>query len=168
MKEKIAKWIDLNTNCEKNIIKASKWYHKEKNQAIWRLLAFIKHRRNKKRYNIEIYPEYKLGNIQIPHAVGIVIGRTSEIGDNTIIMPNVVVGAKYSPKQENPSSRRHAIIGENCILGTGCKIIGNIIIGNNVTIGANSVVTKDVPSNSVVVGINKIINKEEENGRKKV
>lgn len=143
MKKKIAQIIDLNTKCEKDIIQASKWYHKNKN--FWKLMAFLKHRRNRKKYNIEIYPECKLGNINIPHAVGIVIGRTAEIGDNTTIMPNVVIGAKYSPKQDNPSGRRHAIIGKNCMLGAGCKIIGDITVGDNVTVAANAIVTKDVP-----------------------
>lgn len=157
MRKEVAAFLDLNSNCAKNIIKASNWYHRDTN--FWRFMAFFKHRQNRKKYNIEIYPECKLGKIKIPHSVGIVIGRTAQIGDNTTIMPNVVVGAKYSPFETNPNDRRHAIVGENCMLGAGCKIIGNIVIGNNVTIGANAIVTKNVPDNCIVYGVNNIIEK---------
>lgn len=157
MKNKIASFIDLNTNCVKNIKKASFYYHK--GSQLYKLIAFIKHRRNRKKYNIEIYPACKIGDIIIPHAVGIVVGRTAQIGNGTTIMPNVVIGAKYTPTKENSKERRHAIIGENCMLGTGCKIIGDITIGNNVTIGANAVITKDIESGVVVVGNNRIIRK---------
>lgn len=167
LKDIIAKKIDLNTNCAKDILKASYYYHKNNN--LFKLYSYWKHRRNRKKYNIEIYPQCKLGKIIIPHSVGIVVGRTAEIGDNTTIMPNVVVGAKYSPKEENPKQgRRHAKIGKNCLLGTGCKIIGKIQIGNNVTVAANAVVTKDVPSNCVVFGVNKIVEKGDRNGNKKI
>lgn len=158
LKRKMVEMIDLNSNVEKKIIRASVWYHKNNN--FWKCLAYIQHRRNRLKYNIEIYPECELGNIKIPHSVGIVIGRTAKIGDGTTIMPNVVVGAKYSPFEDNPTGRRHAIIGNNCMLGAGCKIIGNITIGNNVTVGANAIVTKDVPDNSIVYGINKIVEKK--------
>lgn len=149
--------IDLNSQVEKNIKKASDYYHKDTN--FWKAIAYLKHRSNRKRYNIEIYPECELGNILIPHCVGIVIGRTAKIGNNVTIMPNVVIGAKYSPKESNPQGRRHAIIGDNCILGTGCKIIGAIEIGKNCTIGANAIVSKSIPDNSVVVNVNQIIRK---------
>lgn len=160
LNEKIAKMIDLNTNCVKDIKKASDLYHS--GNKIKKLMAFCKHRRNRKKYNIEIYPECKLGNIEIPHAVGIVVGRTAQIGDGTTIMPNVVIGAKYSSgKKCKNNLRRHAIVGKNCMLGAGCKIIGEITIGDNVIIGANAVVTKDIPNNCVVINVNKIIKKEE-------
>ena len=168
LKNKIAEKMDLNTSCEKDILKASHYYNRGGN--FYKLLSLLKHRRNRKKYNIEIYPQCKLGKIIIPHAVGIVVGRTAEIGNNTIIMPNVVIGARYSPKESEKklSGRRHAIIGEDCLLGTGCKIIGKIQIGNNVTVAANAVVTKDVPSNSLVLGINKIVEKGDRNGNKKI
>lgn len=151
--------IDLNSHVERDIKKASEYYHKGTN--FWKAVSYIKHRKNRRKYNIEIYPECELGKIIIPHSVGIVIGRTAKIGDNVTIMPNVVIGAKYSPKEKNPEGRRHAIIGDNCILGTGCKIIGKIKIGKNCTIGANAVVSKDVPDNSLVINVNQIINRLE-------
>ena len=168
MKKIIASKIDLNTNCARDIMKASIWFHKEKFTNFYRMLALLKHRKNRKKYNIEIYPQCKLGKIIIPHSVGIVIGRTAEIGNNTIIMPNVVVGAKYSPKEKNPETRRHAIIGENCLLGSGSKIIGNIRIGNNVTIAANAVVTRNVPDNCIVYNVNDIVRRDEKNEAKSV
>lgn len=95
------------------------------------------------------------GTVIIPHLIGIVIGSTAVIGNNVTIFPNVVIGAKYSPKSPNPLIR-HAIIGENTILGANSSIIGNIVIGNNVIISAGSVITKDVPDNVIAFGVNKI------------
>ncbi|MBR3144994.1 MAG: serine acetyltransferase [Clostridia bacterium] len=96
----------------------------------------------------------------IPHFVGIVIGNTAEIGENCTIFPGVVFGAKYSPKKENPNGRRHPKCGNNCVFGANSSIIGDITIGNNVTVGAGAVVTKDIPDNSIVVGVNNIKQKK--------
>ena len=81
------------------------------------------------------------------HPIGIVIHQNAIIGSNTIIYQNVTIGRRNGNKEESP------IIGKNCIIGAGACVLGNIKIGNNVKIGANSVVVTDVPDNCTVVGI---------------
>ncbi len=116
------------------------------------------HARNIKRYGCEIYPQATIGKgFYMPHCVGIVIGNTTIIGENCVVFPNVVFGARYSPKGDNPQGRRHAKVGNNCVFGANSTIFGDITIGNNVTVGAGAVVTKDVPDNTTVVGVNKLI-----------
>ncbi|MFX0097554.1 MAG: serine O-acetyltransferase [Candidatus Hodarchaeota archaeon] len=98
---------------------------------------------------IEIHPGAKIGkNFFIDHGSGTVIGETTEIGDNVTIYQNVTLGGTSSKPV-----KRHPTIGNNVVIGTGAKILGPITIGDNVKIGANSVVTNDVPPNSVVVGV---------------
>lgn len=161
-KEFLKKHIDYNKLCVNRVLRAAKIYKKG---GLYKIIALFMHKKNRRKFNIEIYPQVDIGKIIIPHAVGIVIGKTASIGDGTVIMPNVVVGARFSPTVENPKKRRHAIIGKNCILGANSVIIGDITIGNNVTIGAGAIVTKDVPDNSVVVGHNivKVKSKNEVN-----
>ena len=122
------------------------------------LRAVILSQRNYRRSGCQIYPQAKLGKgLYIPHFVGIVVGSTTELGDNCTIFPNVVFGAAYHPGEQNPTGRRHPKCGNNCVFGTNSSIIGNILIGNNVTVGAGSVITKDIPDNVVVCGCNSII-----------
>lgn len=98
---------------------------------------------------IEIHPGAEIGkDFFIDHGSGTVIGETAEIGDNVTIYQNVSLGGT-SLKQE----KRHPTVGNNVVIGAGAKLLGPIKIGDNVRIGANSVVTKDVPDNSVVVGV---------------
>ncbi len=106
---------------------------------------------------IEIHPGAKIGkNFFIDHGSGVVIGETSEIGDNCTIYQNVSLGGTSLTRE-----KRHPTLGNNVVVGAGAKILGPIVIGNNVKIGSNSVVIKDIPDNSVVVGIpGKIVNRE--------
>lgn len=98
---------------------------------------------------IEIHPGAKIGkDFFIDHGSGTVIGETTEIGDNVTIYQNVTLGGTSLEPV-----KRHPTIGNNVVIGTGAKILGPITIGDNVRVGANSVVTKDVPPNSVVVGV---------------
>ncbi len=98
---------------------------------------------------IEIHPGAKIGRkLFIDHGTGIVIGETATIGDNCTIYHGVTLGG--TGKDVN---KRHPDIGDNVMIGCGAKILGPIKIGNNVKIGANAVVTKDVQDNSTVVGI---------------
>ena len=98
---------------------------------------------------IEIHPAVKIGkNLFIDHGMGIVIGETTVIGDNISIYQGVTLGGiKWEKK------KRHPNISDNVIIGAGAKVLGPITVGKNSKIGANSVVTRNVPANTVVVGI---------------
>ncbi len=98
---------------------------------------------------IEIHPGAKLGaRLVIDHGMGVVIGETTEVGDDCLIFHGVTLGGKSFERV-----KRHPTIGNKVVLGAGCKILGNIHVGNNVVVGSNSVVTKDVPNDQVVAGI---------------
>ena len=105
---------------------------------------------------IEIHPAAKIGsNFFMDHGLGIVIGETTEIGENVTIYQGVTLGG-IMPSVESDSQRnqkRHPTIGNNVIIGSGAQILGPIDVGDNARIGANSVVSKDVPSNVTVAGV---------------
>lgn len=110
-----------------------------------RFLSYI----NRQITGIDIHPGAKIGrDFFIDHGSGTVIGETAEIGDNVTLYQNVTLGGT-SLKRE----KRHPTLGNNIVVGAGAKILGPVRIGDNVKVGANSVVTKDVPSDSVVVGV---------------
>lgn len=99
---------------------------------------------------IEIHPGATIGNsILIDHGMGVVIGETTVIGDRVTIYQGVTLGATGNEKEW----KRHPNIANDVIIGSGAKILGPINIGNNVKVGANSVVLKDVPDNCTAVGI---------------
>lgn len=166
MKEKIVN-IWENNICEgvnrralKKVMLANKLWHKG---GIVRQFISIKiHNRIFKSTGCEIYPQAEIGSgLYIPHFVGIVVGNTTEIGKNCVLFPNVVFGAAYSPTSKKPIGRRHPKVGDNCVFGANSSIIGKITIGNNVFVGAGSIITKDVPNNAIVVGENRIIGYKE-------
>jgi serine O-acetyltransferase len=98
---------------------------------------------------IEIHPGAKIGNgFFIDHGMGVVIGETAIIGDNVTLYQGVTLGGTGKEK-----GKRHPTIGNNVVIGTGAKVLGNIKIGDNSYIGANAVVIRDVPDNSTVVGV---------------
>ena len=98
---------------------------------------------------IEIHPGATIGpGLFIDHGMGVVIGETSVIGKNVTLYQGVTLGGTGKEK-----GKRHPNIGDNVVVGTGAKILGNITIGDNSYIGANAVVLKDVPPNSTVVGV---------------
>ena len=105
---------------------------------------------------IEIHPKAKIGkNLFIDHGMGVVIGETSEIGDNVTIYHMVTLGG-ISPSVNSDKQRdvkRHPTLMDNVVVGSGAQILGPVIVGKNAKIGANAVVTKDVKENSVMVGI---------------
>ncbi len=162
MKKSILKiWNDIicegaNRRALKRIVRANRLWHKS--GVISKFFAMIIHNGTVKKTGCEVYPQALIGNgLYIPHCVGIVVGNTTEIGDNCVLFPNVVFGAAYHPNTENPQGRRHPKVGNNCVFGANSSIIGKITIGNNVSIGAGSVITKDVPDNAIVVGVNRIV-----------
>ena len=105
---------------------------------------------------IEIHPGAKLGkNLFIDHGMGVVIGETSEVGDNVTIYHAVTLGGS-SPSIDSEKQRhekRHPTIGHDVVIGSGAQIIGPVKVGNNSRIAANAVVVKDVPENATMVGI---------------
>ncbi len=105
---------------------------------------------------IEIHPRAKIGkNLFIDHGMGVVIGETSEIGDNVTIYHMATLGG-ISPSinsKEQRLTKRHPTLKNNVVVGSGAQILGPITVGENSKIGANAVVTKDVPDNAVMVGI---------------
>jgi len=105
---------------------------------------------------IEIHPKAKIGkNLFIDHGMGVVIGETSDIGDNVTIYHMATLGG-ISPSENSNNQRnikRHPTLMDNVVVGSGAQILGPVIVGKNSKIGANAVVTKDVPENAVMVGI---------------
>ena len=98
---------------------------------------------------IEIHPGATIGRrCFIDHGMGIVIGETTEIGDDVLLYQGVTLGGTGKEK-----GKRHPTIGDNVVIGTGAKILGNITIGSHTKIGAGSVVVRSVPDNSTVVGV---------------
>ena len=105
---------------------------------------------------IEIHPKAKIGkNLFIDHGMGVVIGETSDIGDNVTIYHMATLGG-ISPcinSVDQRETKRHPTLQDNVVVGSGAQVLGPITIGKNAKIGANAVVTKDVPENGVMVGI---------------
>ena len=121
------------------------WFYKHKLALLPRLLSqwsrFIT--------GIEIHPGAVIGEgLFIDHGMGVVIGETSEIGDNVTIYQGVTLGG--TGKEQG---KRHPTIGNNVVVSTGAKVLGSFTVGDNVKIGANAVVLRDVPPNCTVVGV---------------
>jgi len=105
---------------------------------------------------IEIHPKAIIGkNLFIDHGMGVVIGETSEIKNNVTIYHMVTLGG-ISPSINSDDQRnvkRHPTLENNVVVGSGAQVLGPVIVGKNAKIGANAVVTKDVPENAVMIGI---------------
>jgi serine O-acetyltransferase len=110
---------------------------------------------------IEIHPGATIGRrFFIDHGMGVVIGETTEIGDDVLLYQGVTLGGTGNEK-----GKRHPTLGDRVVVGTGAKVLGNIRIGNHVKIGAGSVVVHPVPDNSTVVGIpGRVVRTRVENG----
>jgi serine O-acetyltransferase len=98
---------------------------------------------------IEIHPGATIGpGFFIDHGMGVVIGETSEVGADVTIYHGVTLGGTNTNKR-----KRHPTIGDRVVIGAGAKVLGAIDIGEDSRIGANAVVVRSVPANSVVVGV---------------
>lgn len=98
---------------------------------------------------IEIHPGAKIGKgLFIDHGMGVVIGETTEIGDNVTLYQGVTLGGTGKEK-----GKRHPTIGNNVIISAGAKVLGGFTVGDNAKIGAGAVVLKAVPPNTTVVGV---------------
>lgn len=98
---------------------------------------------------VEIHPGATIGRrFFIDHGMGVVIGETAEIGDDVMIYHGVTLGGRSLEH-----GKRHPTLGNGVVVGAGAKILGPLLIGANSAVGANAVVVRDVPANSIVVGI---------------
>lgn len=98
---------------------------------------------------IEIHPGAQIGEgLFIDHGMGVVIGETAEVGNNVTLYQGVTLGGTGKEK-----GKRHPTIGNNVVIGTGAKVLGSFKVGDNVRIGAGSVVNKPVPANTTVIGV---------------
>jgi serine O-acetyltransferase len=105
---------------------------------------------------IEIHPKAKIGkNLFIDHGMGVVIGETSQIGDNVTIYHMATLGgiAPSINSNDQRNIKRHPTIEDDVVIGSGAQVLGPIKVGRCAKIGANAVVTKDVPEKAVMVGI---------------
>ena len=122
------------------------WQHKLKTLA--RVVSHI----SRFLTGIEIHPGAVIGhNLFIDHGMGVVIGETTVIGDNVTLYQCVALGGKGNPNTKG--QKRHPTLGNNVMIGSGAKVIGNITLGDGVVVGSNSVVVHDVAPNLVVAGI---------------
>lgn len=131
----------------------------------WRLLARWISQVSRFMTGIEIHPAARIGKgFFIDHGMGVVVGETSIIGDDVTLYHGVTLGG-VSPSEDSDSQReqkRHPTLGDNVIVGSGAQILGPIEVGHGARVGANAVVTKDIPCCVTVVGIPaKIVSKVE-------
>ncbi len=128
------------------------WFHRAAHRLwFWRLRWLARLISHLARWltGIEIHPGAKIGRrFFIDHGMGVVIGETAEIGDDCTLYHGVTLGGTTWNK-----GKRHPTLGNNVVVGTGAKILGPILIGDNARVGSNSVVVKDVPAGATVVGI---------------
>ncbi len=98
---------------------------------------------------VEIHPGANIGEgFFIDHGMGVVIGETSEIGDNVTLYQGVTLGGTSHQR-----TKRHPTLGNNVVVGVGAQVIGNVTIGDNTKVGAGSVVVTSVPADATVVGV---------------
>ena len=121
----------------------SLWYHG------FKTLARILSSATRITTGVDIHPAAQIGrHVFIDHATGVVIGETAEVGDDVVIFHGVTLGGvSMTP------GKRHPTIGNHVMLGAGAKILGPITIGDGAKVGANAVVTKDVPAGCVALGV---------------
>jgi serine O-acetyltransferase len=121
------------------------WFYNRKLVLLPRLLS----QWNRFITGIEIHPGAIIGEgLFIDHGMGVVIGETTEIGDNVTIYQGVTLGGTGKEK-----GKRHPTIGNNVVVSTGAKVLGSFTVGDNVKIGANAVVLRNVPPDCTVVGV---------------
>nr|WP_216848466.1 MULTISPECIES: serine O-acetyltransferase EpsC [unclassified Rathayibacter] len=98
---------------------------------------------------VEIHPGATIGRrLFIDHGMGVVIGETARIGDDCMLYHSVTLGGKSARRE-----RRHPTLGDRVVVGAGAVVLGPIVLGSDVSVGANAVVVKDAPDGAVLVGI---------------
>lgn len=120
------------------------WFYRHDMKFIARMIS----QRARRRTGIEIHPGAKIGkNLFIDHGMGVVIGETTEIGDNCTLYQGVTLGGTGKDH-----GKRHPTLGDNVLIGAGAKVLGPFTVGSGSKIGALAVVLKEVPPNCTVVG----------------
>lgn len=144
-------WIEEDKKIYRIYKKANNFMKKNK-----RYIAFYYRYKIFKRYNCIISPSAEIGeNLKLPHPTGVVIGLDAKIGYNCTIYQQVTIGQK---------NEKYPSIGNGVTIYPGAKVVGDVKIGNNVVIGANAVVLKDLPDNCIAVGVPaRIIKKDNRN-----
>lgn len=128
------------------------WVHRV-SHALWsrglRLLARATSQLARWLTGVEIHPGARIGRrFFIDHGMGVVVGETAEIGDDVMLYHGVTLGGRT-----RDAGKRHPTIGDRVAIGAGAKILGPITIGAGSIVGANAVVTKDAPADSILVGV---------------
>ena len=132
--------------------KISNFFHLAKFHLVARIISQL----SRFLTGIEIHPGAKIGkNLFIDHGMGVVIGETSEIGNNVTIYHMATLGgiAPSINSNDQRQIKRHPTLSDCVVVGSGAQILGPVMVGANAKIGSNAVVTKDVPENAVMVGI---------------
>ncbi len=128
-------------------------YHRLYGQG-WIKLAFWLYRLHRLIYACEIHPTAVLGpGCQMPHSVGIVIGPQARAGRGCFIGQGVTLGYRYPGPRDPVAGDGNPVLGDHVIVGAGAKVLGPVHIGDGAIVGANSVVTRDVPAGYMAVGI---------------
>lgn len=160
LKKFFLKEININNDIKKmcKLYKISQKFNKfDILKKIFLLLAWREHNKIFYKYSCDISPNCRLGNVIFRHPIGIIIGGGSILEDDVIVHQNVTFGALRFSKEERRGIPCNQIIKKGTIICTGAKILGDVTIGENCIVGANAVVTKDIPDGATVVGYNKII-----------
>ena len=98
---------------------------------------------------VEIHPGAQIGRrFFIDHGMGVVIGETAEVGDDVMIYHGVTLGGRSLRRE-----KRHPTVGSRVTIGAGARVLGPVYIGDDVQIGANSVVVKDIPAGAIATGV---------------
>jgi serine O-acetyltransferase len=113
---------------------------------------------------IEIHPGATIGRrFFIDHGMGVVIGETAEIGDDVMLYHGVTLGGRSLEH-----GKRHPTLGNRVVVGAGAKILGPLVIGDDSAIGANAVVTHDVPADSIATGIPAVVRRRTDRQREQL
>jgi serine O-acetyltransferase len=148
MLKKILRWLLFGDSIDSLYYRALKFTNKGK---VYKVISIICVRKINRNYSCYLSDKATVGNnIKFPHPVGIVIGDGVFLSDRVTIYQNVTLGAA---RVGDGVKGLYPKVGKDVVIFAGAKIIGNINIGDGAIIGANAVVTKDVPSYSVAIGI---------------
>jgi len=121
------------------------WFYEHGHEFLARYIS----QRSRHKTGIEIHPGARIGkNLFIDHGMGVVIGETAVVGNNVTMFHGATLGGTGNEK-----GKRHPTVGDNVVIGSSAKILGNVYIASGTKVGANAVVLHDTSPNSTVVGI---------------